>query len=115
MHSSTQLQKQEPHALGTEYGQFFLSALFGPAVDMSVEAVQVTSALYEDRFEAKAKKADNRTNGHEGGYELGVKHSLGKSFNRVHAMTPDNKNTPDLAVPYWKRDDGYHNAPRLAA
>ncbi len=82
---------------------------------MALEAVQVASEIYTDRFEAKAKKADNRTNGHEGGYQLGVKHSLGKSFNRVHDMAPDNKNTHDLALPYWKRDYGHNNAPRFAA
>lgn len=115
MHSSTHTQKQEPSALGYEGAQLFLSALFGPAVDMGMEAAQVVSEIYTDRFEAKAKKADNRTNGHEGGYELGVKHSLGKSFNRIHDMTANNENTLDMAVPYWKRDYGYNNVPRFAA
>lgn len=115
MHSSTHTQRQDQNALGYEGAQIFLSALFGPAVDMGMEAAQVASEIYTDRFEAKAKKADNRTNGHEGGYQLGVKNSLGNSFNRVHDMAPANKNDTDFALPYWKRDFGYGNAPRFAA
>ena len=112
VHSSKEQQKREPHALGAEAAQIILSSLFGPVADMAMETVQIASTLYTDRFEAAAQKTVNRTNGHEGGFTLGVKHSLGGSFNRARTLIADNANSAP-AVPYWKRD--YAAAPRFAA
>lgn len=106
MHSSKeQQQNRNPSPLGTDIGQFFLGSLFGPVADLAVEAAQISSEIYTDRFEAAARKAGHRTNGHEGGYRLGARHSLGQPFNRACAQA-ENKNEPPRPAPYWKRDPG---------
>ena len=114
MHSSKEQQKQQAeNPMGSEIAQFMLGSLFGPAAHMAMEAAQVASTLYTDRFEAAAdNRPANRTNGHEGGFKLGAKHSLGGSFGRAMAATAKN-DAPDMMVPYWKRDAGPR--PRLAA
>ncbi len=114
MHSSKEQQnqtKQGDCAYGTDVAQLFLASLFGPAADMAMEATQVASTLYADRFETAAKKAGNRTNGHEGGFQLGTKNSLGGSFNSARTASAPAQKNMDFALPYWKRDTGY----RLAA
>ncbi len=114
MHSSKEQQNnQAPHALGVDAAQLFLGALFGPVANMAIEVAQVASTLYEDRFDAAAPKTGNRTNGHEGGYQLGVKHSLGGSFSRAQSAQIDKGNSFDAMLPYWKRDAA--PAPRFAA
>ncbi len=116
MHSSKEQQpKQDTNdsLFGMALGQVFMASVLGPVADMVWEAAETASAVYTDRFEARAQKADNRTNGHEGGFHLGVKHSLGGSFNRAQTITTHNQNILDLSLPYWKRD--YMPAPRFAA
>lgn len=127
MHSSKEQQDQQYDAndslFGMALGQLFTASVLGPygaIADMAWESAEMASAIYTERFEARAdNKAQDRTNGHEGGFQLGAKNSLGPRFGNAHSpaapVIAGNDNGLDFnaRLPYWKRDA--FPAPRRAA
>jgi hypothetical protein len=79
---------------GMALAQAFTGFAFGVDVDMAWEACEATSAVYKERFEAKAANSDTS-------YSLGEKKSLGGLF---EAST---HNVIDLAKPITSL--GYNN------
>lgn len=85
---------------------------FGAGADQMFDAVQASSEIYTDRYQAKSQKTDK--------FELGAKNSLGSTFGRSASGMTAQAPAPDAAASLY-----YHklaamqmsrrHAPRMAA
>lgn len=111
MSNALQKSSSTDSLFGMALAQAFAGAVFGAAVDTTIDCAEAASEIYSDRFEAQQQ----RTNGKQ--FEMGVKKSLAPTFADFSSGHTSNKNN-GLQMRYLNQAAAQmhrKHAPRLAA